>query len=47
LKAKIKLTTTGEEAGASVARGEAEFGVLPVSEILVRPQEERNGARLN
>jgi len=34
LKSKIKLTTTGEEVGASVARGEVEFGVLPVSEIL-------------
>ena len=34
LKSKIKLTTTGEEVGASVARGEAELGVLPVSEIL-------------
>jgi molybdate transport system substrate-binding protein len=34
LKSKIKLTTTGEEVGASVARGETEFGVLPVSEIL-------------
>lgn len=34
LKPKIKLTTTGADVGASVARGEAEFGVLPVSEIL-------------
>jgi molybdate transport system substrate-binding protein len=34
LKSKTKLTTTGEEVGAAVARGEAEIGVLPVSEIL-------------
>jgi molybdate transport system substrate-binding protein len=34
LKAKSKLTTTGEEIGQMVVRGEAEFGVLPVSEIL-------------
>jgi molybdate transport system substrate-binding protein len=37
LKSKIKLTTTGEEVGASVARGEAELGVLPASEILTLP----------
>ena len=34
LKSKSKLTTTGEEVSASVARGEVELGVLPVSEIL-------------
>jgi molybdate transport system substrate-binding protein len=34
LKPKIKLAATGEEVGAFVARGEAELGVLPVSEIL-------------
>ena len=34
MKSKIHLTNTGEEAGASVARGDAEFAVLPVSEIL-------------
>jgi molybdate transport system substrate-binding protein len=34
LKARSKLTATGEEVGEAVARGEAEFGVLPVSEIL-------------
>ena len=37
LKPKIKLTTTGEEVAASVARGEAELGVMPVSEILTVP----------
>ena len=34
LKAKSRLTATGEEVGDAVVRGEAEFGVLPVSEIL-------------
>jgi molybdate transport system substrate-binding protein len=34
LKAKSKLTATGEEVGEAVVRGEAELGVLPVSEIL-------------
>ena len=34
LKAKSKLTATGEEVGDAVVRGEVEFGVLPVSEIL-------------
>jgi molybdate transport system substrate-binding protein len=34
LKARSKLTATGEEVGEAVARGEAQFGVLPVSEIL-------------
>jgi molybdate transport system substrate-binding protein len=34
LKSKLKPTATGEEVGASVARGDAQIGVLPVSEIL-------------
>ena len=34
LKSKIRLTNTGAEAGALVARGEADLAVLPVSEIL-------------
>jgi molybdate transport system substrate-binding protein len=34
LKSKSKLTATGEEVSESVVRGESEFGVLPVSEIL-------------
>lgn len=34
LKAKSKLTATGEAVGEAVSRGESEFGVLPVSEIL-------------
>jgi molybdate transport system substrate-binding protein len=34
LKAKSKLTATGEEVGAAVLKGESEFGVLPLSEIL-------------
>jgi molybdate transport system substrate-binding protein len=34
LKSKTRLTATGEEVGESVVRGESEFGVLPVSEIL-------------
>jgi molybdate transport system substrate-binding protein len=34
LKSKSKLTATGEEVSQSVLRGESEFGVLPVSEIL-------------
>jgi len=34
LKAKSQLTATGEQVGEAVVRGEAEFGVLPVSEIL-------------
>lgn len=44
LKSKIKLTTTGEQTGASVARGDAELGVLPVSEILPVPGVEVLGA---
>jgi molybdate transport system substrate-binding protein len=34
LKSKSKLTATGEEVGESVARGDVELGVLPLSEIL-------------
>jgi molybdate transport system substrate-binding protein len=34
LKSKLKATTSGAEVGASVARGDAQLGVLPVSEIL-------------
>jgi molybdate transport system substrate-binding protein len=31
---KIRLTTTGAEVGAAIARGEVQLGVLPASEIL-------------
>jgi molybdate transport system substrate-binding protein len=34
LKAKSKLTSTGEEVGDAVVKGEVEFGILPISEIL-------------
>jgi molybdate transport system substrate-binding protein len=34
LKSKIRPTTTGVEVGAAVARGDAELGVLPLSEVL-------------
>ena len=34
LKGKSKLTATGEEVGQAVVAGDAELGVLPVSEIL-------------
>jgi molybdate transport system substrate-binding protein len=37
LKPRITLTTTGAEASAAVARGDADLGVLPVSEILPVP----------
>jgi molybdate transport system substrate-binding protein len=37
LASRIMLTTTGAEVGAAVARGEAELGVLPISEILPVP----------
>ena len=37
LKGKIVLTITGDEVGASVTRGDAQLGVLPVSEILAVP----------
>ena len=44
LKAKSKLTVTGEEVSQAVVRGEAELGVLPVSEILPVRGEEVLGA---
>ena len=34
LKARSRLTATGEEVSAAVVKGEVEFGVLPLSEIL-------------
>ena len=34
LKAKSKLTATGEAVGEAIVTGESEFGVLPISEIL-------------
>lgn len=34
LKAKSRLTATGEEVSAAVVKGDVQFGVLPVSEIL-------------
>jgi len=34
LKSMVRPTASGEEVGASVARGDVQFGVLPVSEIL-------------
>ena len=34
LKAKSKLTVTGEEVGEAVLHGDSEFGILPLSEIL-------------
>lgn len=34
LKSKVTLTASGPEAGAAVARGDAQLAVLPVSEIL-------------
>jgi molybdate transport system substrate-binding protein len=34
LKPRLKPTSTGEEVNQLVARGEAEYGVLPLSEIL-------------
>jgi molybdate transport system substrate-binding protein len=37
LQSKIRLTTTGDEVTAAVARGDAEFGVLPLSEIVAAP----------
>ena len=37
LKSKVMLTSGGPEVAASVARGEAQLGVLPVSEILPVP----------
>jgi molybdate transport system substrate-binding protein len=37
LKSKITLAASGAEVGASVARGDAQLGVLPLSEILPVP----------
>lgn len=34
LKAKTRLTATAEEVGQAVVSGQAEFGVLPLSEVL-------------
>ncbi len=34
LKSKSKLTATGEEVGESLVKGESEFAILPVSEIV-------------
>ena len=34
LRSKTRLTTTGEEVGETVARGDAALGILPLSEIL-------------
>src|SRR5262249_11960237 len=34
LKSKTRLATTGEAVGESVAQGDVQFGILPVSEIL-------------
>ena len=34
MKAKSKVVTTGEEVGHAIEAGDAEFGILPVSEIL-------------
>jgi molybdate transport system substrate-binding protein len=43
LTAKFKPTVTGDEVSQSVARGDAELGVLPVSEILPVPGVEVAG----
>ena len=37
LKSRIVLTTTGDEVSAAVARADAEFGILPLSEIVAAP----------
>ncbi len=34
LKSKIKPTTTGDEVGVALARGDAELGVMPLSELM-------------
>jgi molybdate transport system substrate-binding protein len=34
VKSKIKPTTTGDEVGVALARGDAELGVLPLSELM-------------
>jgi molybdate transport system substrate-binding protein len=41
---KFKATTTGDEVSQAVARGEAELGVLPLSEILPVPGVEVAGS---
>jgi molybdate transport system substrate-binding protein len=37
LKPKLRPTTTGEEVAAAVSRGEADLGILPLSEFLPVP----------
>jgi len=44
LKAKSKLTATGEEVGEAVVKGDSELGILPVSEILPVKGAEMLGA---
>ena len=44
MKPKLKPTATGDEASQAVARGDAELGVLPVSEILPVPGVDLLGA---
>lgn len=44
LKAKSKIMASGELAAEAVAHGEAEIGILPVSEILPVPGVEVGGA---
>ena len=43
LKTKLKPTSTGEEVNDLVVRGEADFGVLPLSEILAVKGAELGG----
>jgi len=43
LKTKLKPTSTGEEVNQLVVRGDAEFGVLPLSEILGVPGADLGG----
>lgn len=40
VKPKIKLTESGVDVGRSVANGEADLGVIPVSEIMQVPEAE-------
>lgn len=44
IKPKLKPTATGDEASQAVARGDAELGVLPMSEILPVPGVDLLGA---
>ena len=44
LKSKSKLTATGDEVGESVVKGESEFAILPVSEIVPLRGAEMVGA---